>query len=433
MSAMNIDNLDLPSGPVILGSSAHSTPNTPRLNNHHPAGGHAPSSPINNTIRGSQLNLNQSNSPGFLNIPSFTNGGSQPSFSTSTHSARPHRSPIRKSKRPSEAPMELPTAKFLRHGEPTTIRGLSDRIMNDLALIVSKVQEPEYRNSFIQVLATMEQINSGFPITKASNMIVNAANHMEQIIAKASRHFPREAINTSFTPSSSDSSDEGAPTESLPRPLFSAQFNTSQHGKRVTILDPKPNRQQQLKAKKQLKRDHTVILIKHTLTSFTDINPLELRSKINEELSKQRHAITPVLATITKSIAQNLILTTTAEYSAEYLIQQSDILAKFIQFKEAKKDISFFKVAVHGVTLQLDTPEMPQMIRDEINTFNKSLNLNIVGTPYWLTSESKRLGPQKAASMIIAFATEEEQTRAIRNRLNIGGMPWIRPSPAKMP
>ncbi|KAH6689935.1 hypothetical protein BKA61DRAFT_304105 [Leptodontidium sp. MPI-SDFR-AT-0119] len=215
MSAMNIDNLDLPSGLVILGSSAHSTPNTPRLNNHHPAGGHAPSSPINNTIRGSQLNLNQSNSPGFLNIPSFTNGGSQPSFSTSTHSARPHRSPIRKSKRPSEAPMELQTAKFLRHGEPTTIRGLSDRIMNDLALIVSKVEEPEYRNSFIQVLATMEQINSGFPITKASNMIVNAANHMEQIIAKASRHFPREAINTSFTPSSSDSSDEGAPTESL--------------------------------------------------------------------------------------------------------------------------------------------------------------------------------------------------------------------------
>ncbi|KAH9203241.1 hypothetical protein DL95DRAFT_270419, partial [Leptodontidium sp. 2 PMI_412] len=62
------------------------------------------------------------------------------------------------------------------------------------------------------------------------------------------------------------------------------------------------------------------------------------------------------------------------------------------------------------------------MIKDEISTFNKPLDLKVIGTPYWLTSESKRIGGQRAASLVIAFATEEEQTRAIRNRLSIGGI-----------
>jgi hypothetical protein len=60
-----------------------------------------------------------------------------------------------------------------------------------------------------------------------------------------------------------------------------------------------------------------------------------------------------------------------------------------------------------------------QLVVDEITTFNQSLKP--IGTPYWLTNQEKRKN-QIAGSVVVAFATEEEAKRAIRNRLYIGGI-----------
>ena len=62
-----------------------------------------------------------------------------------------------------------------------------------------------------------------------------------------------------------------------------------------------------------------------------------------------------------------------------------------------------------------------QLVLDKIKTFNKHLDLNSVGTPYWLTSAQKRQ-LQLASSVVVAFKTPEEAQRAIRNRLYIGGI-----------
>ena len=276
----------------------------------------------------------------------------------------------------------------------------------------------------------MEQISGGHPDISASNGIINAANQLERLLTKVTKQppstnavlQPQTSTAGSAATSNSNSSQRGRPVSTPSNNLFSSCFNDTQKGKNVLVLDPKPTKKQQSDLKKMDKQRRTVILIKQSLESFSNINSLELRTKINAELSQSRQAIGAVIATITKSIAKNLIITTTSDFSADFLLEHTDILAKHITFKEAKKDTTFYKVAVHGVTLQFDNHDMPQMIRDEISTFNKPLNLKVVGTPYWLTSESKRLGGQRAASMVIAFATEEEQTRAIRNRLNIGGV-----------
>jgi hypothetical protein len=63
-----------------------------------------------------------------------------------------------------------------------------------------------------------------------------------------------------------------------------------------------------------------------------------------------------------------------------------------------------------------------ETLRSEITTFNKSLNLNPIGNPHWLTSQEKRRDPNSYnGSIVINFATEEEAKRAIRNRLMIAG------------
>ena len=59
------------------------------------------------------------------------------------------------------------------------------------------------------------------------------------------------------------------------------------------------------------------------------------------------------------------------------------------------------------------------LVIEEIKTFNTGLHL--IGAPYWLTSAPRRLS-QRAGSVVVAFATEEEASRAIRNRLYIAGI-----------
>ena len=56
---------------------------------------------------------------------------------------------------------------------------------------------------------------------------------------------------------------------------------------------------------------------------------------------------------------------------------------------------------------------------EEIVTFNKGLSP--IGTPYWLTSAGKR-STQRAGSIAVAFATEQEANKAIRHRLYIAGI-----------
>ena len=75
---------------------------------------------------------------------------------------------------------------------------------------------------------------------------------------------------------------------------------------------------------------------------------------------------------------------------------------------------------LHGIlTTDFGTLEGLALIKDEITTFNKGLQP--IGSPYWLTNSQKRLS-QASGSIVVAFATEEEANRAIRNRLYIVGI-----------
>jgi hypothetical protein len=69
--------------------------------------------------------------------------------------------------------------------------------------------------------------------------------------------------------------------------------------------------------------------------------------------------------------------------------------------------------------IDFDTPTGMELVVDEIKTFNKGLTP--IGTPYWLTSSEKRAN-QRAASVVVAFATTQEASHAIRHRIYIAGI-----------
>lgn len=98
----------------------------------------------------------------------------------------------------------------------------------------------------------------------------------------------------------------------------------------------------------------------------------------------------PVVATVSKSLGQNVVVTTTSPFSAEYLLEKQSIWEHIIKFQSSQKDKPWHKVVLHGIpTADFNTPGGMGLIVEEITTFNK--DLVPIGTPYWLTPSEKRL------------------------------------------
>ena len=147
--------------------------------------------------------------------------------------------------------------------------------------------------------------------------------------------------------------------------------------------------------------------------------PIVLRDKINEAYKTQGNTALTALS-IRKSVKGNIILTLTTPTARLRVLGDLSRLASIVPFASILEDNTWHKVVIHGVsTEEFNTPNGLARVCEEIKTFNKGLQ--VVGTPIWLTNAEKRAS-QEGASILVAFATEDEATQAIRNRLYIGGV-----------
>jgi hypothetical protein len=127
-----------------------------------------------------------------------------------------------------------------------------------------------------------------------------------------------------------------------------------------------------------------------------------------------------VVATVAKTLGNNLVVTTTSLFSASFMLEKQSIWQHTISFKSAQTDEPWHKVVLNGIPItDFDTPNGMELIISEITTFNKGFTP--IGTLYWLTSAEKRQY-QQAGSVVVAFATLEEANRAIRHRLYVAGI-----------
>ena len=147
-------------------------------------------------------------------------------------------------------------------------------------------------------------------------------------------------------------------------------------------------------------------------------DPLALRNAFNLAFAN-KGVNGPVIASVTSSKRKNIVLTTTPAFTAKYLLEKVDIWQHITQFKEALPIQPWFKVAIHNVPTSFHTDESLSILKEEIPTFNNGLE--IVGHPYWLTKEEKRQD-QVTGTVCIAFATEQQAQKAIRNRLYLLGI-----------
>lgn len=148
-------------------------------------------------------------------------------------------------------------------------------------------------------------------------------------------------------------------------------------------------------------------------------SPITVRNRINHAFAKS-NINGPVVRAVAKTSNKNIVITTTEEYNADFLIEKKEIWQGLVPFVAMQKDQTWFKVVAHGVPLaDFDHDQGMEMMIDEVTTFNKGLKP--IGTPYWIsTIENRKVN--RAGSVAIAFATEEEANRAVRNRLYIAGI-----------
>jgi hypothetical protein len=165
-------------------------------------------------------------------------------------------------------------------------------------------------------------------------------------------------------------------------------------------------------------RSNRLILIKSP-NSSNDFSPLAIRNAFNKAFL-EKGVKGPVVATVSKTLGQNVVVTTATPFSAEFLLEKQPIWEHIIKFQSAQKDEPWHKVVLHGIpTADFNNPAGMDLVVEEITTFNK--DLVPIGTPYWLTPPEKRL-IQRAGSVVVAFATAIEASRAIRHRLYVAGI-----------
>lgn len=125
-----------------------------------------------------------------------------------------------------------------------------------------------------------------------------------------------------------------------------------------------------------------------------------------------------VVVSVNKSLYKNnIVITTTPTFMTDFLIEKREIWKVNVSHTIYQKDQLWYKVIAHSIsTLDFNCLKEMNMIVDKIKTFNKGLTP--IETPYWLTSAEKRI-TQRAESVAIAFVTQKEVSRAIKERLYI--------------
>src|SRR5215471_6885037 len=106
---------------------------------------------------------------------------------------------------------------------------------------------------------------------------------------------------------------------------------------------------------------------------------MQTRDKVNQEFQKQLKisANLPVIAAITKlQKQQNLVLTTTSKYNADFLIQHEKIWQNYFKFSDFAKDKAWFKVIAHEIFTEIfNFSKDLELLKQEIKTFNKVYSL----------------------------------------------------------
>lgn len=418
--AMEVQS-DPPEPAIVLGSSQPPTPKHCNGLLNPSSEGNPPSSP--------SLNTQPDNIPRQFDAQTFYNPGipHNPFANIKTpenNSAAAHRLPNKRAAEPSIIARKL--TKYGKVTQPESPKQALDLVRYYLTSALLLEEDPKSKDTLTDLLTNVKEYMNTGSINNTVNILQNQVTSLSVALQKLSTTVrrvscaPQQTTPTNLTPESSTPISLATNSEGG-RPLASSLFNNLQQ-RTQNVVTTKTSARKQAAERKRAKQERRLILIKQDGSNFDDINPFSIRNRINDDLTR-KGAKGAVVSTVTKSLSKNLVITTTNDYNATYLLQHEDIIRAQVQYREAKVDLQFAKIIIHGIPLcTFDNENGMELVKEEINTFNKHLDLKLIGQPYWLTTREKRNDPFRLhGSVVVSFEREEDAIKALRNKINIAG------------
>lgn len=356
--------------------------------------------------------------------PNFRPHSGQAAATLLCHTKRPI------SKRQLQLPTNFHPAKEPRLSSSTSCKSARDAILQARDLLVeaySLTDSRDEQSKLLDLLEVFREFTEKGALSKASSIITSQIAHLEtatRSIENKTRALAQ--VSVSATNTSKSTEPKLLPATKIPsaqNPTYASIASENAHAPSQptewSLVGPKKPTKSPKSATKVTNSRRLILVQSPTGSSSNSFSPLALRNAFNKAFSDK--GITgPVVTSVTRSLGGNLVVTTTSAFTADFLLEKRPIWGSLIPFKSAQKDEAWHKVVLHGIpTADFNTPDGMALIKDEITTFNHGFTP--IGTPYWLSSAENRAN-KRAGSVAVAFATEEEATRAIRHRLYVAGI-----------
>jgi hypothetical protein len=202
-------------------------------------------------------------------------------------------------------------------------------------------------------------------------------------------------------------------------PPSSSPLSTPSLSSRVTSSTPSSSSTSTRSKKKQLQERRLVLI---TDEKDQPLDTFSIRNKVNQLFVSKLQVEKLVLASIARTKGkQNILLTTTEEYNADFLVKYKDIWHNCFTFQREQKLEPWVQIIAHGVpTLPFLGEGGSKLLKEEIETFNP---IRIQGLPRWISSSVKRHNPQtRFGSIVFTIESEEKRQEILKQKeISIAG------------
>lgn len=278
------------------------------------------------------------------------------------------------------------------------------------------------QNRLLDLLDIFREFTNKGLLNKASNIIASQVANIEtatrQIETKA-RDFNK--IIAPAVPNIPKQQQQHQPQNpSLASVAMNGVENASKMQEWTTVgKKTTPSQARMTHASQQKIKDTRRLILIQDPMQLIDISPLDIRNRINKAFA-DNNIKGPVVNLIARTKNNNICISTTTDYNAEFLLEKKTIWENVVPHVAVQKDEPWYKVVAHGIPLaDFNHEDGMEMIKQEVITFNKGLRP--IGMPHWISTMENR-AIKNAGSVAIAFATEQEANRAIQHRLYIAGI-----------
>ena len=289
----------------------------------------------------------------------------EPTQSTPTQSTQDYTQPIQSTQDYTQS-TQSPAREAIRQVRDLIIKALS---------LTSSFEE---QSRLLDLIKVFREYTEKGRLYKASNIIATQVANLEL----ATRKIETKARDLAKEPKAEEPSFAVvAATGAKAKGTQEQALVDNTKSKSKTQKATKPRESNSLKARR-------LVLISLPSEKYSTFSALTVRNTFNKAF-KDKGVLELVVALVTKSLNQNLVITTTISFTADFLIEKKAIQESIIPIKEYQKDKLQSKVVLHRIPIaDFNTPKGIDLVKEEVQIFNKGLKP--IGTPYWLTLASKR-------------------------------------------